>query len=167
MFLFLYLCVYLINNTSITDKVGLYSDDKYFDSDKFPLCSIYQVNLSKLTKNSKICLFPHGLRQFIVGRLLIGFSAVSVCHLPQWILPFSSCSHFVPNPLSFCIWILKCIFTWLKKNQTPLKKYYRHLWLTFNCLCKISLLEKNICFHNLMIVLGQTFCDLHTHLRLF
>ena len=80
-------------------------------------------------------LCTNALRPFEVGKLLIG----SISHLPQWNLPFSYFSNFVPNPLSFCIWNIKCIFAGQKNSNF----YFRHFWLTFDCLwCKISLLQK-------------------------
>ena len=90
---------------------------------------------------SKSCLVlmdtlcTNALRPFEVGKLLIG----SISHLPQWNLPFSYFSNFAPNPLSFCIWNIKCIFAGQKNSNF----YFRHFWLTFDCLwCKISLLQK-------------------------
>ena len=74
-------------------------------------------------------------------------------HLHQWNLPFSYCSHFVHNPLSFLHMKLHCI---LGKNPNS---YFQNILGLFG----LWLLEqdnpftKNVCFQNLMIVLENVY----------
>ena len=77
------------------------------------------------------------------------------------------CSHFVPNPLSFCIWNFKCIFSGLKQIQIPIFRIFCAFLANLRLFVKGKPFTKNVCFQNFMIEIEKFYDEKNDRYWLF